>query len=70
MKYQSANKPDFCPQCGSNNIAEYLYGTPIINPKLVSQIESGEVILGGCFTYKNQPAWKCDEYNILLYKPK
>lgn len=41
-------KKSICPECGSKNIAEILYGLMMMSVKLEKQIEKGEVVLGGC----------------------
>ena len=37
-----------CPYCGSTNTSEYIYGFPVLDDEMKKQIESGEIILGGC----------------------
>jgi hypothetical protein len=84
MKYEFATLPEKCPNCGSKHIAEIQYGTPAeieptkytlfaenktrLVPELERKIKSGEIILGGCFKFKNQPAWKCNDCKTPIYK--
>ena len=37
-----------CPYCGSTNTSEYVYGLPVLDDEMKKQIDSGEIILGGC----------------------
>lgn len=68
MRFESVIKPETCPNCGSKNIATYVYGYPT-DKFNYDRVKSGEVILGGCF-YSNQfPAWKCNDCETKMYKP-
>jgi len=62
-------KPDKCPNCGSEKIAEILYGKPIDSPKLRNELEEGRIILGGCFYADHFPAWKCLDCKTNMFKP-
>jgi hypothetical protein len=68
MDYVFITKPDVCPNCGSKNIATYLYGLPIME-MVADKIKSGEIILGGCFRFKGQPKWKCKDCAVKMYQP-
>ena len=51
-----------CPYCGSQNIAEYLYGYPDLDDdELEKQIENKEVILGGCIITDDNPSFHCND---------
>lgn len=42
----SLHRHQLCPQCGSDALAEIVYGYP--GPELLDLVEQGKVILGGC----------------------
>lgn len=42
----SSNTHEICPQCGSDALAEIVYGYP--SPELLDLVDEGSVILGGC----------------------
>ncbi len=48
-----------CPYCGSERIAEYLYGLYGDDDELMKAIEEGEVILAGCIITPNDPDYRC-----------
>lgn len=54
-------KPKKCTKCGSKKIAKILYGLPAFSPELKRQLESGEIVLGGCIITGNDPKWQCVE---------
>jgi len=59
MKTKKIKKsPITCPHCGSTDIGEYLYGLPIME-KLEDEINSGEIILGGCCINEDSPKYYC-----------
>jgi hypothetical protein len=49
-----------CPACGSSYIAGYLYGFPPPDPQLETRIRDGQVVLGGCVIYDDQPDFRCN----------
>jgi len=70
MKYKFANKPERCPECGSDKIADILYGLPDFSVGLQNELESGRIALGGCCVTGNDPAWQCNSCNTLIYRIK
>lgn len=44
-----------CPYCGSKDTSEYIYGLPVLDDEMKKQIESGEIILGGCEIDPSKP---------------
>ena len=50
-----------CPQCGSEKIADILYGYPGFSPELDKLLDKGKVVLGGCCITDNDPLWRCTE---------
>ncbi len=67
MKYKSAIKPERCPECGSNKIANILYGLPVYSDDLKQRIKENKVVLGGCCISGNDPVWKGTSCNIVIY---
>lgn len=59
MRYRSAQKPEKCPKCGSERIAEILFGLPAFSDELQKDIDEGRVVLGGCCVSGEDPEWKC-----------
>lgn len=51
------DKPERCPECGSERIVEILYGLPASDAGEAS--ERGEIILGGCLVGPGSPEWGC-----------
>jgi hypothetical protein len=70
MKYKSAKKPDKCPECGSEKIANIMYGLPAFSPSLKEKIKDDKIVLGGCCITNDDPTWKCVDCNTLIYKLK
>lgn len=49
-----------CPNCGSNNTVEFVYGLPTY--ELFLEAEEGKVKLGGCLRYQeNSPDYYCKD---------
>jgi primosomal protein N' len=70
MKYKSAKEPAKCPECGSDKIADILYGLPAFSPSLEKEIEDHEIVLGGCCVSVNDPTWVCVACNTKIYRMK
>lgn len=49
-----------CPECGSSDIAEILWGLPAFSDELEAEIEAGHVFLGGCIVSDFDPDWRCN----------
>ncbi len=45
MKYKFAKKPDRCPVCGSEKIADILYGLPVFSHGLKKEIEENKTVI-------------------------
>jgi|GEM_PF-6541450 len=59
-----------CPQCGSDWIAEILYGFPDFNNEQFQQDHaSGKIALGGCVVMEGveQPTRRCNDCNHEWY---
>ena len=52
-------KPRKCPQCGSERVAEIVYGLP--GPDFVEHHDPEKVVLGGCEITGGDPQWCCRE---------
>jgi hypothetical protein len=46
-----------CPACGSKQVQPIVYGLP--GPELIERAERGEVALGGCIVFPENPEWQC-----------
>ena len=68
MKYKSVKKPNKCPKCGSNKIAEIPYGLPVFSPGLEKKINENQITLGGCCVYGDDPTWKCIDCSTVMFK--
>jgi len=53
---RSLCKPLICEKCKSSMTA-IVYGMP--GSELMNAASRGEVILGGCVTFPDQPTWRC-----------
>lgn len=52
-------RPPRCPDCSSASARPIIYGEP--EEELGRRAERGEVVLGGCVIWGNDPAWSCRE---------
>lgn len=52
-------KPRKCPTCGSTRIAAIRYGLMAYSEKLIRDLDSGRVILGGCGMSPDNPNYQC-----------
>jgi len=68
MRYENIRKPRKCPKCGSTRIATILYGFPVHSIKLMDDIDSGKVALGGCCISDDDPVWECVDCETTIYK--
>ena len=50
-----------CPACGSDNIAIYVYGKPLLTRDIIAAFESGRIISGGCMIRQQAPKWHCNK---------
>ena len=50
-----------CPYCGSERIAEYLYGLYGDDDELEQQEADGKVILAGCVVMYDDPKYHCND---------
>lgn len=52
-------KPTACPSCGGPRVAEILYGLPHFTPELERALDEGQIVLGGCCVFGEDPRWQC-----------
>jgi hypothetical protein len=52
-------QPPPCPNCGSKNVVDIIYGLPTYETFL--EAEAGKFHLGGCIVTGNDPQWHCNE---------
>lgn len=69
-RYEYPEKPEICPACGSDRIADILYGYPAFSDKLEEEIKKGHIVLGGCIVTGNDPAWKCLKCGLDIYRTR
>jgi DNA-directed RNA polymerase subunit RPC12/RpoP len=62
-------KPAVCPKCGSSRIVDVDSGPPEIDDQVGSDIQSGQVVLGGCGSLPGGPSWICADCEREFYKP-
>jgi len=48
-----------CPRCGGNNTAKIFWGMPIMTPELKTELDSKNVVLGGCCMSVPCPTHHC-----------
>lgn len=61
MSEVADNKTRNCPQCGSSNVAEILWGMPAYDEELEKKLADGSVVLGGCCISPADPDWHCND---------
>lgn len=54
-------KKIICPHCGSEWIADILYGEPAFDDELEELLEKGEIHLGGCCIFPDSPKYHCND---------
>ena len=57
MAVDDLTKAEKCPKCGSDEVAEILYGYP--TPETFETQDRGEIELGGCVISEDAPQWVC-----------
>jgi len=67
--YNSPDKPVKCPHCGSNRIANILYGYPVFSDELEADRAAGRVTLGGCYVSDDDPVWQCADCRTKIHQP-
>ena len=53
-----------CPRCASRGIARIMYGYPIFDDELQAQLDSREIVLGGCVLIGDDPEFRCHKCGL------
>lgn len=59
--FMSRYKIRKCPKCGSNNVAEILYGLPDFSDEMLQALKDGKIVCGGCCISGNDPEYRCNK---------
>jgi len=57
----SHNNNEICPRCGSTNVAAIRWGLQKLSDGLREGLDSGRIVLGGCFRTGDDPTNVCNE---------
>jgi hypothetical protein len=68
IRYESVEKPDSCPACGSDKIAQIMYGKPSSSEQLKQKLKERKIVLGGCCITADDPSWKCLKCSTNIYR--
>jgi hypothetical protein len=68
MRHFSHQKPNKCPNCGSQKVVKIIYGEP--SYKTALEAEAGKIILGDCSITGIDPLWGCIDCNAKIFKRK
>jgi hypothetical protein len=68
LRYTTLTAMFINDKCGSEIIAEILYGLPAFSPSLRQELRENKIVLGGCCVTGNDPTWKCIECGTYIYK--
>jgi len=52
-------RPRQCPECGSEKIAEIIYGLVASDLEIEKQVKMGRIVLAGCDVPRKPMRWKC-----------
>jgi hypothetical protein len=69
-RIELSRKPAACPKCGSNAMAEILYGLPDMSPEMLQALDEKKVVLGGCCITVDDLAWRCSACRQEMYWSK
>ncbi len=58
-KFRALVASQQCPQCTSRNASYINYGLPILDATMLSDLEAGLMVLGGCDISDDMPRWHC-----------
>jgi hypothetical protein len=59
-----------CPERGSEKCARIIYGLPVPTEKLLEQLRSTRVVLGGPVKDEYSPQWKCQDCGAEVYEER
>ena len=49
-----------CPECGSNKVANIIYGYVELSEDLKKELDAGRTRLGGCCVSEDSHVWRCN----------
>ena len=59
------DRPERCPECGSEHIADIVYGMPSFSDEMMAKVERKEIILAGtCLVSPFSPKWACTDCGV------
>ncbi len=68
QKFRARSKPRRCPNCKHSPLASILYGLYGHDEQLEKDIDDGRAVLGGCVIDLDDPAWRCVQCGLDIYK--
>lgn len=66
-RYEFPDKPGKCPVCGSERIADILYGNPAYSEELKAVIDAGRIVLRANIMTDDDPKWQCADCKTEMY---
>jgi len=60
-------RPRVCPVCGSERVAEILWGMPAFSEDLQKDLDAGKIVLGGSCLIGDEPTWQCADCGTDFY---
>lgn len=66
--FKARTKPRKCPKCGSEKVADILWGMPAYSRELQEDLDNGKIVLGGCCVTDNDPEWQCVDCEAKMFK--
>ncbi|MBZ0265622.1 hypothetical protein K8I28_13240 [bacterium] len=67
---KASEKPETCPECGSSDIADIMYGLPVFDESLRKNVDRGNIRLGGCVITGFDAQWQCRKCELKIYMKK
>ncbi|RMH05251.1 MAG: hypothetical protein D6702_00940 [Planctomycetota bacterium] len=63
-------RPERCPECGSEKIADIIYGYFPSFEEPARRPGERRTILGGCCVTNDDPAWECTSCHARFHPPR
>lgn len=70
QKVYRNNLPKKCPHCGYPIVATILYGMPVMDERMIKDLNTGLYSLGGCVIFNEDPSWFCQWCGLPIYRPE
>ena len=70
MRYEFSEKPERCPLCSHNRIADVQYGLPDYSENIYNKVLYGEIVIGGTTQPDDAAAWQCTKCTLNIHKKK